>query len=305
MAEPHSITDIARATLYRLAELGLPPTPENYDRYYRDAAGAEQLATPATIAPDLLLLARSILESVTDKTAGLLSDLSLGNQALRQSVADLALAEEKHEILQLLGALVARANSIHAVVEDTHGDLTESRQALDEIKAGLSETRQLLHEDALTGAQNRRSMDATLVREVARSKRSGAPLAVAMIDLDHFKNVNDRYGHDTGDKILLHLTTLARAVLRDSDVLVRYGGEEFLLILPGADVKGAQFVLDRLRHMVQKSPFKHKKQDIRVTFSGGIAQLKPDENGHALILRADAALYEAKHAGRDCCKIAP
>lgn len=305
-----STTDIARATLHRLAELELSPTPENYARFYYEISGETapdcplHAEAPSVTCSQLVQILRSVVDSVADKTAGLATHLSEHNEDMRQSIDELASTQEKDEILQLLGSIVTKANSIHTTVADSHDDLLATKLALEHVKSELQETRQMLHEDALTGAKNRRAMDAVLAREVARFRRSGARLTVAMIDIDHFKAVNDEYGHDAGDKLLLHLTMVVKSVLREADVLVRYGGEEFLLVLPDTDTQGAEFVLDRLRLVVQKSPLQYEKNSIRVTFSGGIAQLLPDENGHSLIMRADAAMYEAKHAGRDCFRVA-
>ncbi len=100
------------------------------------------------------------------------------------------------------------------------------------------------------------------------------------------------------------MANLAKAVLRETDTLVRYGGEEFLVMLPETDHRGAQYVIDRLRVVANKSPFMHKSQRIEVTFSSGIATLKDDENGRALVLRADEALYRAKHSGRGRIEVA-
>jgi diguanylate cyclase len=182
--------------------------------------------------------------------------------------------------------------------------LESTRETLERMSSELSETRQSLLEDSLTGAQNRRGMDVILSREVARAKRNENRLAVAMIDIDHFKQVNDTYGHDAGDRMLAHVSMIAKSVLRESDALVRYGGEEFLLILPDADIKGAEFVLDRLRIVIGRSPLMYNQKKIEVTFSGGLARLQEGENGHNLVLRADRALYDAKRAGRNCVRIA-
>ena len=156
-----------------------------------------------------------------------------------------------------------------------------------------------LNEDALTGAQNRRAMDAVLNKEVARAMRYHRPLSAIMLDIDHFKRVNDTYGHDAGDRLLMHVTILARSVLRESDVFIRYGGEEFLLLLPDSELGGAAHVADRLRELLQESPLQTDNGRIDVNFSAGVAQLLDGENGHSLVLRTDKAMYEAKQRGRN------
>ena len=103
----------------------------------------------------------------------------------------------------------------------------------------------------------------------------------------------------------MHFTSLIRSVMRKSDALVRYGGEEFTLILPETDARGAHFVLGRLQQVMARTPLNYEGKQINTTFSAGIATLKPDENGHALLRRADDAVYAAKNAGRNAIKLAP
>ena len=118
-----------------------------------------------------------------------------------------------------------------------------------------------------------------------------------MLDLDLFKKVNDLHGHEEGDLMLMHFTSLIRSVMRKSDDLARYGGEEFILILPETDARGAHFVLGR-QQVMARTPLNYEGKQIDATFSAGIATLKPDENGQALLRRADDAVYAAKNAGR-------
>lgn len=299
-------TDIARAALLQLTEEGLAPTPENYSKYYHRISGEPEPQTPPDANPcaPLLLMIRDMLGEASDRTGNLANDLQHQNKTIKNSIDDLSQAQEKKRMLQLLGTILTTTNSIHTSVEDAHLDLTATKLALEHIKAELQENRHLMQEDWLTGAQNRRAMDKVLSKEVARAQRSAAKLTVAMLDLDHFKNINDEFGHDAGDKLLQHLTLITKAVLREADALIRYGGEEFLIILPETDINGAQFVMDRLKQAFLKNPLAYDGKPIPVTFSAGLARLQPEENGHALVMRADTALYEAKHAGRNCVKIA-
>lgn len=301
-----SPTDIARAALNQLTEDGLPPTPENYDKYYRKVSGegeSQGQADPSPCGP-LLMMIREMLGEASELTGSLATNIQIQNQTIKSSIDDLSRAQEKKRMLQLLGTILTTTTSIHTSVEDAHLDLAATKLALEHIKNELQESRHLMQEDWLTGAQNRRAMDMVLTKEVARAQRSATKLTVAMLDLDHFKRINDEFGHDAGDKLLQHLTLITKAVLRDADSLIRYGGEEFLIILPETDINGAQFVMDRLKQAFQKTPLSYDGNPLPVTFSAGLARLMPDENGHALVMRADAALYEAKHAGRNCVKIA-
>lgn len=302
--------DIARTALRSLAELGLPPTPEHFSQQYYRVSGEEapdpcaELSREIAANAELVELVRSLLETVTVKTSGLVENLGTQNQDLKQSVDTLGKTGDRKKMLELLAAIVRSAGNIQQSVETTHEELVETRHSLDDLRSELEESRRLMHEDFLTGAQNRRGMDVVLAAEIAKARRSGAKLSVAMLDIDHFKQVNDTYGHEAGDAVLLHLAALAKSVLREADVLVRYGGEEFLLILPESTLSGAEFVLGRLMQVVQKSPLTVGERKIEITFSSGIAQFQTTESAHELVGRADMALYAAKRAGRNCIRIA-
>ncbi|HWP00386.1 MAG TPA: GGDEF domain-containing protein [Methylococcus sp.] len=155
--------------------------------------------------------------------------------------------------------------------------------------------------DPLTETYNRRFGLARLHDEFARAVRSGSPLGILMFDLDHFKQVNDTYGHLAGDRVLARIARLARSVLREGDVLVRYGGEEFLAILPGAARHDLQQVGERLRRLVEDTSIVDDGRAIRITVSiGGSAYPEVDvENETVLVEHADRALYLAKESGRN------
>ena len=146
--------------------------------------------------------------------------------------------------------------------------------------------------DPLTGAANRRSWDEEIDRELARARRTGDPLTVALIDMDHFKDYNDTHGHDAGDVVLQDLVTAIRAELRTGDVIARWGGEEFTLALPGCDLQQAHTIASRLLRIVPRGQ----------TVSIGLAQARAQDTPRALIERADTALYTAKDGGRNQVK---
>ena len=138
-----------------------------------------------------------------------------------------------------------------------------------------------------------------LTREYARSKRFKSPLSVLMIDIDDFKKVNDTYGHTVGDKVLKTIAQILKTKLRATDVVGRYGGEEFLVVLPETDLQAALTVAEKLRTEVAKKTFKYKDQVFKVTISLGAAQLKEGETIEELINRADQALYTSKRSGKN------
>ncbi len=153
--------------------------------------------------------------------------------------------------------------------------------------------------DPLTGALNRFSMDNIFNREMELSNRNQTPLSLIALDIDWFKQVNDTYGHATGDCVLKHLTECVRQCTRTTDALFRYGGEEFTLLLNNTSLKGAKQLAERIRKTVQNSPCLCNGQNIYITVSMGISLFQPDDTQNTLFERADKALYQAKEAGRN------
>ena len=169
------------------------------------------------------------------------------------------------------------------------------------------ETERLAMTDALTGVYNRRTLFDLGEKEISRARRTRASLSVIILDLDHFKKVNDKYGHLGGDAVLLRFVEVVRGCLRQSDVLTRYGGEEFCILLPDVGVAGAKVVGERIRSTVEASTFFVGAIPLKVTSSVGVAAVP---NGDAqitmstLVARADQALYIAKRDGRNRVSVA-
>ena len=157
------------------------------------------------------------------------------------------------------------------------------------------------HTDPLTGALNRQGLREVLMRRLHAGGHVDEEMAVVFMDLDHFKRINDQYGHDAGDEVLKRFAALIRGEVRSSDKLVRWGGEEFLLLCPETDVPQALRMLDKLRAVLAGQAWPH---GLSVTSSFGVASLKPDEDVGAAIKRADEALYRAKSNGRNRVEIA-
>lgn len=169
-----------------------------------------------------------------------------------------------------------------------------------ELQRALVTIRELAQVDELTRLSNRRHILEALVAEQERSKRSGDALSVVLVDLDHFKVINDRHGHAAGDAVLSAFAAALRAGLRDSDAAGRWGGEEFLLLLPDASATAAVAMMDRLREAVARLPFDHVAPGLRISFSAGVTECGAAEASDAAIERADRAMYQAKQAGRAC-----
>jgi diguanylate cyclase (GGDEF)-like protein len=156
-------------------------------------------------------------------------------------------------------------------------------------------------QDALTGSFNRTHAIETLEGELRRARRSRTPFSLLMFDLDHFKEINDRFGHLCGDAVLAAVGARMRAATRISDVKCRYGGDEFLTILPDTPIVGARHVCETLRRAIAKDPVPWSNGEVGMTASFGVTEITPGEIDHLEILeRADSALYHAKRQGRNC-----
>lgn len=173
----------------------------------------------------------------------------------------------------------------------------EFDHAADRLDAGI--TKSLTDLDELTGLLNRASLERDLAREMAQTRRSGRTLTVAMVDADYFKKVNDEFGHAFGDVVLKTLAQRFIDSLRPRDQVYRYGGEEFLVVLPETPLDKALPVLERLRRKACETPISEGGVSISQSISAGVAQTAGDEAPAAVVERADQALYRAKEAGRN------
>lgn len=178
-----------------------------------------------------------------------------------------------------------------------------------ELQASLIQARNALTElvmyDGLTGIANRRASEQALIREVARAQREGGSLTIGMCDLDHFKEVNDTYGHLVGDDMLCGFTCRLISYLRAYDHLGRWGGEEFLLIIPGYLLSDSADVYQRLQTIIGATPIQTRAGDISITVSIGVASWSSGQSWEEMLAAADAALYEAKRSGRNRVCLAP
>lgn len=199
-------------------------------------------------------------------------------------------SQRQQELEQQLGALAERMRDM------------ESQSAVMEKR--LIEQQRLALIDTLTQLPNRQAYDQRVGEECERWRRYGRPLTLAVCDLDHFKSINDQFGHLAGDKVLRIIAKTLRARLRKSDFIARFGGEEFVILLPETDKQESLRALETLREAVAQCPFHFRDQRIVVTVSIGIASFATGATPESVFERADAALYQAKEAGRNRCIVA-
>jgi diguanylate cyclase len=184
-------------------------------------------------------------------------------------------------------------------LEQAHRQVKEAEEKILQLETELDQVSELVHEDHLTGTLNRRGMEDAFARELSRADRLKAPMCVSMLDIDHFKRLNDTFGHDAGDEALIHLVRVTKEALRPTDVIARFGGEEFVIILPETGIDEAVKVMTRVQRHLTKNFFMHDNQRLLITFSAGVALRGMGEGAESMISRADKALYQAKEAGRN------
>jgi diguanylate cyclase (GGDEF)-like protein len=182
----------------------------------------------------------------------------------------------------------------------TIADVTELAVAWKEREAALEALRDSSDRDALTGLYNRRHIDRRLLAEYNSWTRHRDAFSVLLFDIDHFKRINDTYGHPTGDAVLRKIAETVQPQLRNSDILGRYGGEEFIVILPHCDETGAAVVAEKIRQAIESDGLQVTSGQLKVTVSvGGCSAAEGLSGASALVAEADQALYDAKHAGRN------
>lgn len=211
---------------------------------------------------------------------------------------------------------VTELRSLIKKINDSNTALTHQNQELLMVHEQLSKANKKLEQmaitDALTGCYNKRYLLQQLTHEIALAQRSKIAFSVVLIDIDNFKCINDSYGHLTGDNVLRRVADVMKKNIRRSDILARFGGEEFVIYLPHTDQDGAVFIAERIRYMVESESIKTLKGDLRVTVSLGLVSVDPEaehaKNQEAylesIIARADSALYLAKSKGRNCLVVA-
>ncbi|HVZ04403.1 GGDEF domain-containing protein [Hyphomicrobium sp.] len=227
------------------------------------------------------------------------------SEALAKVNKTLPSVTSPEQIRAIVQRLINENTRIQNEVDTLNARVQHSQQQIEKLRASLSESQRLGMLDAVTHLKNRHWLEANLPREVASALEYKEPLSLVMADVDHFKNINDSFGHAVGDEILRRFAELLSKNIKGRDTAVRYGGEEFILVLPHTELEGAHNLGEQIRAELEGKKWMHHKTGLpigTVTASFGVAQLRPEENPDCLLERADAKLYEAKAAGRNCVK---
>lgn len=241
----------------------------------------------------------SNLEELADATGEYHDKLSYYSEQINHT-------DDIEGINQLLAEIMQETRTVQKSVLNYRNDLLSARAKVDEahnqinqLENKLLEMSEKVHEDHLTGILNRRGFDNAYIQEVAHATRHQTPLCFALLDIDNFKQLNDTHGHHVGDYALIYLVEAVKETVRRSDVISRYGGEEFTILLPNTALKEAISTIARIRRYLTKKFFLHENKRLLITFSAGVTQYQAGESQEDLFKRADEALYRAKKNGKN------
>jgi diguanylate cyclase len=333
---PEKAAEYFRLTLAKLVELEWPVTAINYSLIYNYFAGetvalneeldgliarntpltselAEKLFTQfichcrEVVNEDLHAEIINTLTSVLGSFVSLAGRTTQANSSLQTHIQKLEAVSEPAEVLEIASDIIRETNSFIDATQTFEESLRETTKEIDQLKSELDKARQQAFNDALTGLMNRRGFDNALQETINESIENGSMMCLLLIDIDHFKKVNDTHGHLVGDKVLRGLSRLLVNQMRGNDFLSRYGGEEFAVILPNTPITGAFTVAENLRHSAEKLKLTNIKTGHRlteITISTGVACYHRGEKIEDFINRCDKALYRAKHQGRNKTVIA-
>lgn len=286
------------AAFAELVKDGDTLTAKQSQKLYNDhigQPGAEQAAaTNAAVG--------EVLGATQNLVAGFAVQGSQYQASLEREEPRLSHCSTPAELREVIATLVVDTQSMRRANEAMSDSLAEHVRQIADLREQLDTSLEAAKTDALTGLHNRGAFDDCLRNEIEAAEVAEWPLALVMVDIDHFKKINDTMGHLFGDKVI---KAVARAIVkqtRGQDIAARIGGEEFAVILPDTDELGARVVAENIRRAVEKIILRKASDNERlasVTLSGGVARLEDDDTGESLFQRADDALYQAKHGGRN------
>jgi diguanylate cyclase len=224
------------------------------------------------------------------------------DDSLSAATQKLAAAEDRDQVKAIVESLVKSNHEMRDTNKALQSRLALSKTEISNLQQSLEAIRAESLTDPLTGLGNRKYFDRSIDTAVQNALAHGEPLSLLMFDIDHFKSFNDSYGQLTGDQVLRLVGMSLKQTIKGQDITARYGGEEFAVVLPNTALRQALTVADHIRRAVMAKELKKKSTGEilgRVTISVGVSMLKPDDDTHSLLERADACLYAAKRAGRN------
>ncbi|SCK05708.1 diguanylate cyclase [Vogesella sp. LIG4] len=249
---------------------------------------------------------RALLDTFLSKLSLMSSGTGQFQQRLREHSERIRAAHDGEALNGIMQDLLHDTASMQDNLQSSQQELQGAKQEVESAQSRIRELENALEaasakikEDQLTGAYNRRGLEEHFTREISRAERSGQPLSVALLDVDNFKQVNDSFGHLTGDNVLKYLVDMIRHSVRASDIVGRFGGEEFIVLLPDTAAAEAVDLMQRLQRELTKNFFLTGSEKLVVTFSAGVAEWHRGEQDIDVIERADRVMYQAKLAGKN------
>lgn len=249
---------------------------------------------------------KNMLASFIDRLGSMSESTDKYHDKINTYAEKIDSANDLTSIRHVMEDLLHDTRSMQLDVRRSRDDLLDARKQADEahsrvteLEAELSQLSDKVRADQLTGALNRRGLEEAYDIEAARAMRSTSPLAIALLDIDNFKKLNDSQGHAAGDSALIHLVKVVKDLVRPTDTVARYGGEEFVVLMPETDLEGAIQVMQRVQRELTKRFFMHKNEKMLITFSAGVTLYRAGEPRDDAIQRADQAMYFAKKSGKN------
>ncbi len=325
---------ILQTTIPQMNQLGIPVTPQNYDIWYRYVSGEncglstviddmiarDEQFTEETmntlheqfsnnVHQDELEELREELQSLVTEMYKSVGEIAGQSNGLSDTLIDSALlmssADSVQDIRDIISQVVSDTREFGEKSAKLGGQFDKAQQEMAVMRKTLTSLQNEIRRDELTGIPNRKAFDEMIEKQISLGKRKNRPFSLFMIDIDHFKAVNDTYGHIIGDEILKFIARRLDMRLRTEDMIARFGGEEFTAILPETKLIDAVIVANALREYFSKTRLTRDTEPKtigQVTISIGVAEYKTGETIKDIIARADAALYDAKESGRDQVK---
>ena len=266
---------------------------------YKQGLLKQGLAESKASMKEMMVTFVERLDGMASSTGEYHDRISFHAQAIRDSRSIAELGKRMEDILDDTAQVQAQALRARDSLMEARREVEEAERRVMNLEQELQSVSELVRVDQLTDALNRRGFDELFKRESVRALRSGQTLSLALLDLDDFRHINAAHGHLGGDAALCHVVALARATLRASDAVARFGGEEFVLLLPDTSFLEAMGTLERLRDRLAHKPLVYEGRGIVATFSAGVARWLPGESQDELLARADRAMYQAKQAGKN------